>query len=100
MEMLQADIVGRDDGQFPPVVVCEFVDAHGKTWQIREKEPVVRRGGMPPTRAFIAGEIICRANGIICFDTRKPWGLEALDGTTVFHVRETLLAPTDAQTPP
>ena len=96
MKVLRVDIIALDETVFPPEALCVFTDAYGKLWHIREKEAVVRTEAMPPGQGVVAGEIKGRNNGIVCFDTLTPWGVEAVDGTTVFQVSEDMLVDVGA----
>ena len=98
MAAIRVPIVRWVDDYFPGWVECFLTDAYGTVWSIVEKLPVVSSedmreiGQFPPT-GFIAcavigksvnaqGQTLCRIS------TKKPWGIEAVDGTATFTVRK------------
>jgi hypothetical protein len=80
----------------PGIVECELADRFGRVWRFIEKEPVVstRLLGSEsryPQRGAIACQVSKRGHDelgreIAEIDTGAVWGVEAVDGTTRFHV--------------
>ena len=90
-KQLPVDIIAMVDDHFPGWVKCVFQDAFGKSWELVEKVPVVTAEPISthddlPVKGYIAGRILCCSDGIACFDTKIPCGIEATDGTTQFHI--------------
>jgi len=86
---LEADIVEVDDSSFPELVLCTFVDAHGRLWKIWEKLPVLC-GVAPPReglgKGMIAGVVVADYCDLVRFDTEKPWGIASVEGVSRFTV--------------
>lgn len=85
-----------DDPQ-PGIVECELVDVQGRRWQFIEKTAVVSADPLDaratyPRPGVVAGELIKRSRDatgreVIRVDTERPWGVESVDGVTLFDVR-------------
>lgn len=84
-----------EEGQ-PNVVECRFFDAHSKEHLIIEKVSVISAQDLSATDVYPRDEVIsCTVlqkrnqgeSGIIEIDTSKPWGIESIEGKTVFEVR-------------
>lgn len=75
---------------------CSFTDVYGRCWQIIEKEPVISTVSLDipchyPQPGVVACEILSSRvddldRPIVEIDTKRPWGVEAIDGTTRFVV--------------
>jgi hypothetical protein len=93
---VRLEIVRWYDDHYPGWVECQLIDAHGKTWTIIEKVPVVTAADLDkdsaypqPTsiKAALVAVIRDPANRVIVtIDTARPWGIAAIDGTTRFEV--------------
>ena len=88
--MIIGEFVNSDQ---PGWVKCTFSDAHGNTWTIFEKAPIVSEKWIDststfPRQGFIACEILGRTpdDEIVSIDISKPWGVSAANGETRFDV--------------
>jgi hypothetical protein len=80
----------------PGIVECQLTDRFGKDWRFIEKLPVVSMRllcgeASYPQPGIIACQVTERGHDgsgreIAEIDTRTPWGVEAVEGTTRFHV--------------
>lgn len=91
MFFLKVKIEEFSSHDYPGFVLCTFTDIYGKRWVIEEKVPVIfskmiSEKDLPIEGFYIAGEIIKQENKIIYFDTKKPWGISATSGETIFKV--------------
>jgi hypothetical protein len=85
-----------DNGSYPGWVECRLVDAYGRTWMFREKEPVVSAVPLDAASAYphvgeIACEVLGRAGGVVTVSTALPWGIESVEGVSRFDVPESAL---------
>jgi len=93
---VRAKITRWVDDHFPGFVECQLADRLGREWTFIEKLPVVTdanlwRDSQFPQPAFIACEIVSQGKDetgqeTAEISTERPWGIEAVDGTTNFHV--------------
>ena len=93
---VRASITRWVDDYQPGIVECRFTDRFGREWTLIEKLPVVTDANLWPDSqfpqpAFIACEVISKGQDqagreTAEINTEKPWGIEALDGTTSFPV--------------
>jgi hypothetical protein len=84
-----------DDPQ-PGIVECELLDVHGRRWRFIEKTAIVSTNALDaktiyPQPGVIAGEVVNRSRDavgreVIRIDTRRPWGVESIDGVVQFDV--------------
>ncbi len=84
-----------DDSQ-PGWVECCLTDTSGKEWRFREKVPVVTdkplgRDTTYPQPGVIACQVLdCREerprDKVATIDTSAPWGIESVEGQTIFEV--------------
>jgi hypothetical protein len=84
-----------DDPQ-PGIVECELTDRFGKVWRFIEKSAVVSSENLSsesryPRPGVIPCQVIGRSRDesgreVAEIATESPWGVEAFDGTTRFHV--------------
>lgn len=91
-----------DDPQ-PGLVECELADRFGKVWRFVEKSAVVTAENLSsesryPQPGSIGCQVIRRSRDesgreVAEIDTEFPWGVEAVDGTTRFHVFADQLVP-------
>jgi hypothetical protein len=79
----------------PGWVRCRLTDAAGQEWQFVEKVPVVSRANLTAQSAYPqSGEIDCLVlstssalgRSVARIDTSNPWGVESVEGKTVFEV--------------
>lgn len=80
----------------PGFVECTLTDAGGTVWKFEEKVPVVTLEELDPESNYPRlGDIDCeivkrwkddKGCELVTIDTERPWGVEALDGTTRFDV--------------
>jgi len=93
MKFLKVKIKEYASHDQPGFVLCVFEDAHGETWEIIEKIPVLsstnfQREHMPIEGFYVAGEVVYEDGNIVCFDTKQPWGISTDDGKTTFYVKK------------
>ena len=83
------------DDRYPSFVDCEFVDAFGALHQFQDKDAVftfesLDRDSKYPQDGSVACEIIERrcedGRNIVKVNTERPWGVESIEGETVFEV--------------
>jgi hypothetical protein len=88
-----------EDGQ-PNVVECRFLDAYGQEHFIIEKVPVISAEDLGPGDTYPRAEVIActviqkkgeRDLEIVEIDTRRPWGIESVEGESLFDVRSNQL---------
>ena len=80
----------------PGWVRCMLTDVSGRQWQFVEKAPIVSRVNLTRQSAYPEpGEIACRVlsrstndagRPTARIDTADPWGVESVEGSTVFDV--------------
>jgi hypothetical protein len=80
----------------PGIVECQLTDRFGKAWRFIEKLPVVSTRPLDsqcryPQPGVVACHITKRGHDelgreIAEIDTGAAWGVQAVDGTTHFHV--------------
>ena len=97
MQTVAVEITKLVDSSFPGWVEFVLRDANGTVWTFVEKVPVVTEDNLSaesvyPRQAWLACEVLSNAGGslpahLVRIDTSRPWGIEAVDGTTVFTVR-------------
>jgi hypothetical protein len=85
----------------PGIVECEMVDAHGRRWLFLEKTAVISSFHLDactcyPRPAIIAVEVVGRFQDaqlgeILRIDTDRPWGIQSVEGETLFEILPTLL---------
>lgn len=85
---------------FPGFVECELTDAAGVTHRILEKVPVICNQYLDadssyPSPGVVACEILATreedGRKIVRVNTERPWGVEPLDGTTIFEVSPAIM---------
>lgn len=96
MAEFEVVIVRMVDEANPGFVECEFVDAHGRSWQIVEKMPVVTAESLAgdsryPAKGFIECEELSRRKDgagrtVVRVTTELPWHIEAVTGDTQFEL--------------
>lgn len=97
MTIIRVPIVRWVDDHNPGWVECALTDVAGLTWSLVDKLPIFSEdvnldaNSNYPQPGELACEIVgeeadSRGRKIIIIDTRSPWGVEAVDGTTRFHV--------------
>jgi hypothetical protein len=77
-------------------VECWLEDVHGRRWKFNEKAPVVSAKDLwtdteYPQPGLIACTVLRRAANasrryVATIDTGSPWGIESVEGCTVFEV--------------
>jgi hypothetical protein len=93
---LIVDIIEYTDEHFPGWVKCTFCDISGKQHYFVEKIPVLTEEPISsistfPKRGYIAGKIVGKEKGIVCFNTKIPYDIESVDGETEFFVSENMI---------
>jgi hypothetical protein len=93
MEYLEVDIIEYTQSNFPGWVLCKVIDSTGQIHYFEEKVPIVsieniNKDTILPQKGYVRGKIINRNNGIICFSTLKPDGVETKEGVSIFYVYE------------
>jgi hypothetical protein len=99
MALVAVEIIKQVDRSTSPAVVeCRLVDAGGREWFFRDKEPVFSpsepaEGDTYPRQGVIGCEILGRwvfpnGRGIVAINTGSPWDLESTTGETMFEVFE------------
>lgn len=99
LTVVRVPIVRWVDDHNPSIAECHLIDAFGKTWSIIDKLPIFSEAidldadSIYPQPGIIACEIVEKyfdeqERSILVIDTARPWGVEAVDGTTQFHVLE------------
>ena len=96
MRYLTVSIMKVIDEGFPGWVECLLKDANGRTWTFHEKIPVVTAEDIWTDSCFpIRGVVGCEVTGrktdslgraILTVDSRTPWGIESIEGNTIFDV--------------
>ena len=96
MFVIDVIIVRWVSDDFPGIVECELADRFGKVWRFIEKLPVVTDRSLDGETTYPQpGVIACQianfghdetGREVVEIDTRTPWGVEAIDGTTRFRV--------------
>jgi hypothetical protein len=96
MDALVVSIAEYVSDNEPGWVRCTLTDVSGRQWQFVEKAPVVSRVSLTRQSAYPeSGEMACRvlsrstddAGRLTArIDTADPWGLESVEGNTVFEV--------------
>jgi hypothetical protein len=96
MLSVRVTIAGFIDEHQPGWVECLLVDVHGRTWKIHEKIPVVSSEDLTadskyPKQGIVGCTVLARtanATGreVVTIGTERPWGIESIEGNTVFEV--------------
>jgi hypothetical protein len=109
MSGIKVQITRFVDEHQPGIIECQFVDANGRTWSFIEKAPIVSAEDLwsdsdYPQPGVIDCEVIERSTdvqgAIFTVDTQRPWGVESIDGTTRFVIRQDILVETVADGEP
>ena len=97
MDAIKVVISGFYDASQPGWVECFVEDAWGRKWQFIEKIPVLTSIPLSEDSVYpCAGAIACtivrrwddmEERDVLTVDTKSPWGICAIDGTTQFDVR-------------
>ena len=83
-----------DDGAYPEVVLCEFMDASAKQYTIIEKWPVVSNDKFEnvfPKDCFIGCTVLEEKIESCIVTTEQPWYIETEEGKTIFEIQKSLL---------
>jgi hypothetical protein len=96
MDVVDVSITEYVSDDHPGWVRCVLTDVAGRQWQFVEKAPVVSRVDLTRQSAYPqSGEIACRVlsrsadhagRPTARIDTTDPWGVESVEGSTVFEV--------------
>lgn len=96
MKLLRITITRFIDEHQPGFVEGKFTDAHGLEHTVQEKVPVVSQEDLWTDSEYPRyGVIACLIEGtaenaegqtILTINTLQPWGVETLEGLTVFDV--------------
>jgi hypothetical protein len=96
MTVLKVTITRYVSDDQPGFVECEFTDANGRQWRFVEKAPVVSSEQLTGKTAYprpgvIAVEVKERRTDsagreVILVDTSRHWGVESVEGETIFEV--------------
>jgi hypothetical protein len=95
MRAVLVTITRFTDEHFPGFVECELVDVAGRTWKFEEKVPIVSSEDLwtdskYPKKGFIACNVLRRGEDaagrkVVTVET-SPWGIESVEGATVFDL--------------
>lgn len=83
-----------DDGGYPEVVLCEFIDVNGYPHKIVEKWPVVSMEDFEnifPKDCLIGCTVLEEKFESYVVDTEQPWYIESEEGKTIFEIPKSLL---------
>ena len=97
MTIIRVPIVRWVDTANPGWVECVLTDASGRQWSIIDKFPIfsndmdMNKDSQYPQPGLLACEIVGekvdgKGRKIAVVNTDKPWGVESIDGTTIFEV--------------
>ena len=95
MPNIAVEITRYVDADFPGWVEFVLDDARGVRWVFVDKVPVVSAEDLTeatdyPRSASIECEVVpdpaVAESGLVKIDTSRPWGIEAMDGTSTFVV--------------
>lgn len=93
MFAIKVQITRFVDRHNPGWVECNFFDASGKEQKFIDKFPhfteeMLDEESIYPRDGTIACRVISRGDGVVMVDTTLPWGIDSVDGKTVFEVME------------
>jgi hypothetical protein len=96
MPEIRVTITRFIDESFPGWVEFQIVDADGRVWRFQEKVPVITTEDLwidseYPRPGSIACTVLRQHDDpagrqVLTIDTSRPWGIESVDGTTVFEI--------------
>ena len=97
MTIIRIPIVRWVDNQFPGWVECLLTDASGRQWSIIDKLPIfsedmdIGEDSKYPQPGILPCEvadekIVPQGRKVVVINTEKPWGVESIDGNTIFEV--------------
>jgi hypothetical protein len=105
MRLVRCEIVRwLSDDPFPGWVEAKLTDAHGRDWFFHDKAPIFNGKAIDAKSLPAAGVIGCEIvdvnsdvndRAIVTIATERPWGIEAVDGTSSFEVLDDQLVATN-----
>jgi hypothetical protein len=105
LKAIKISITSFIDSYQPGFVECKFYDAFGKQHVVQDKVPIVTdkyldENSEYPQDGVIACEIAnewtdVKGRKIFTVDTSKPWGVDTIDGITIFDLFEDQLIELD-----
>lgn len=87
-----------DGSSYPEIVLCEFTDFKGKKHEFAEKWPVISNeefGNTFPKHCSIGCVIVEEKEKVYTVNTDQPWGIESIEGKTIFEVDKNMIVEMD-----
>ena len=87
-----------DDNSYPEIVLCEFADFKGIKHKFIEKWPVIsseKFGNNFPKCCLIGCVLMEEKTRTYTVNTGQPWGIESIEGKTIFEIDRSLLIKMD-----